>query len=553
MSEKANVRKQNFVLGAMILMISNLAVKVIGAIFKIPLMNIIHAEGMAYFNAAYYVYVMFYQISTAGLPVAISRMVATANAKGDKREANKVFRIALALFFVIGVVGTTVMIALAKSFSRQAQLDNAVYCMIAIAPTVFFICISSAYRGFFQGMQNMIPTAVSQVIEAVGKMSVGIAAAIYFTSIGEKIHITAAWVIVGVTIGVALSTVYIMIYKAMYNNAVKETLPSIESPSNDTKRTGELLRELIIIAIPIAVSAAIMSLPNNIDTFLKPLLSNCGYSREAATKVYGAYTGMSISLFNMPPTLVYPFGISIIPVLAAAYAAKDMTKAHKTMEAAFRMAAIISLPCSVGMSVLARPIITAVFPGASGEVIIPGELISADVGERTLSIMSVAIFAISLIAITNSVLQAWHREYMAIVATGAGVAAKLDSAYILLPIPGIAERGFAISTAVCYFTILAVNTAFVIKYTGYVPKITRVFLKPYIAAAVCGVVAVAVYNIASFEVGNLISTAAAICAAGVVYLGGMGIMKGFVEEDILLMPKGDKICRILKKLKVLAS
>ena len=142
---------------------------------------------------------------------------------------------------------------------------------------------------------------------------------------------------------------------------------------------------------------------------------------------------------------------------------------------------------------------------------------------------------------------------MAIVATGAGVAAKLVSAYILLPIPGIAERGFAISTAICYFTILAVNTAFIIKYTGYVPKISRVFLKPFIAAAACGIVAAVVYNLASLKAGNLISTAVAICAAGVVYLGGMGIMKGFVEEDILLMPKGEKICRILKKLKVLAS
>ena len=552
MSEKLSARKQNFVLGAMILMISNLSVKIIGAIFKIPLMNIIHAEGMAYFNAAYYVYVMFYQISTAGLPVAISRMVATANAKGDKRETERVFRIALCLFFVIGVVGTTLMIALAKTFSRQAQLDNAVYCMIAIAPTVFFICISSAYRGFFQGLQNMIPTAVSQVIEAVGKLSIGIAAAIYFTSIGEKIHITAAWVIIGVTIGVALSTVYIMIYKSMYNNAVKEATPSIESQNTHTKSTGVLLKELIIIAIPIAVSAAIMSLPNNIDTFLKPLLGNCGYTTDAATKIYGAYTGMSISLFNMPPTLVYPFGISIIPVLAAAYAANDMNKAHKTTEAAFRMAAIISLPCSVGMSVLARPIITAVFPTASREEIIPGELLSADVGERTLSIMSIAIFAISLIAITNSVLQAWHKEYMAIVATGTGVAAKLISAYILLQMPGIAEKGFAISTAICYFSILAVNMAFVIKYTGYVPKISRVFLKPLIASVACGVVAVIVYGIAAGVFGNLISTAAAIFAAGVVYLGTMGIMKGFVEEDIMLMPKGAKICAILRKFRILA-
>ena len=141
---------------------------------------------------------------------------------------------------------------------------------------------------------------------------------------------------------------------------------------------------------------------------------------------------------------------------------------------------------------------------------------------------------------------------MAIVATGTGVAAKLISAYILLQMPGIAEKGFAISTAICYFSILAVNMAFVIKYTGYVPKISRVFLKPLIASVACGVVAVIVYGIAAGVFGNLISTAAAIFAAGVVYHGTMGIMKGFVEEDIMLMPKGAKICSILRKFRILA-
>ncbi len=546
----STARKQNFLLGAMILMISNLAVKVIGAIFKIPLMNIIGAEGMAYFNAAYYIYVMFYQISTAGLPVAISRMVATANAKGSKEEVKKVFNISLVLFVVIGVFSTSVMMALSSRFAKTAELDAAVYCMLAIAPTVFFICVSSAYRGFFQGLQNMVPTAVSQVIEAVGKMAIGIICAIYFTKIGAEVHITAAWVISGVTIGVALSTFYIMIYKAMYNNAVRQETELLQTDPV-SRSTASLLRELVIIAVPIAVSAAIMSLPNNIDTFLKPYLVNSGFNVDEATKIYGAYTGTSVSLFNMPPTLVYPFGISIIPVLSAAYAANDTSKAHKTSEAAFRIAAIISLPCAVGMAAMARQIISLVFFNTAHDEVAPG-LTVADVGANTLSVMAIAIFAISLIAITNSILQAWHKEYMAIVATGAGVAVKLASAFIMLGIPGVAERSFAVSTALCYFTILFVNMFFVAKYTGYIPKLTRIFIKPFVSALACGITAILCDRIIiAAGIPSKLSTVLSIGVAGVVYLAAMGIMKGFYEEDILLMPKGAKIASLLKKIKVI--
>ena len=149
-------------LGALILMISNIAVKLIGAFLRIPLTNIIGVEGMAYYNAAYSIYVTFYTISTAGIPVAVSRMIATANSQNNHKEIKKIFKVAFWLFFVIGVVGTTVMMLFAKQFAASSKMPDSFYAMLAIAPTIFFICLSSAYRGYFQGLQNMTPTAVSQ-------------------------------------------------------------------------------------------------------------------------------------------------------------------------------------------------------------------------------------------------------------------------------------------------------------------------------------------------------------------------------------------------------
>ena len=199
---------QTFVFGAVVLMASNILVKLIGALFRIPLTNIIKVEGMGYFNAAYSIYVMFYNISTAGIAASAS--------KGNYKEAQKIFDIALKLFVVIGVVGTAVMMAGAQFFAEWSKMPDSSYAMLAIAPTIFFICVSSAYRGYFQGMSDMVPTAVSQVIEAVGKLGIGLAAAIYFTRNAYPVKITAAFVISGVSIGVALSMFYAMAVKIKY-------------------------------------------------------------------------------------------------------------------------------------------------------------------------------------------------------------------------------------------------------------------------------------------------------------------------------------------------
>lgn len=220
----AKSKGQTFMFGAVILMISNITVKLIGALFKIPLQNyILGDEGMAYFQAAYDIYVSFYMISTAGIPVAISRMIAASNAKGNEREVQKIFRISYWAFFVIGIAATALMMAIAKPYAEFAKLDNAFYAMLSIAPTLFFICLSSAYRGYFQGLSNMIPTGVSQVIESLGKLSIGLIVGWIMLKKGYPIEQVAAFSISGVTIGVAAATLYIIVFKKNVRRSAKRS------------------------------------------------------------------------------------------------------------------------------------------------------------------------------------------------------------------------------------------------------------------------------------------------------------------------------------------
>ena len=225
-------RKQSFVHGAVLLMVSNIIVKLLGAIFKIPLRNLVGVEAMAYFNSAYSFYVLFYMISTAGLPVAISRMVAAANAKGNASEVKRVFRVSMVMFIIIGAIGTAIMVVFSKAFAASTGIGEELYLsIIAIAPTLFFICITSSYRGYFQGLQNMIPTSVSQVIEAVGKLGIGLIAGNIAIQAGYNDAQVAAFVILGVTIGVVANTLYLAVAKAIPLNNQLNVNPDIRPRS----------------------------------------------------------------------------------------------------------------------------------------------------------------------------------------------------------------------------------------------------------------------------------------------------------------------------------
>ncbi|MBE6688464.1 MAG: polysaccharide biosynthesis protein [Ruminococcaceae bacterium] len=539
-------RKQSFVHGAVLLMASNIIVKLLGAIFKIPLRNLVGVDAMAYFNSAYSFYVLFYMISTAGLPVAISRMVAAANAKGNSVEVKRIFRVSMAMFVAIGAVGTAIMVVFSKAFAASTGIGEGLYLsIIAIAPTLFFICITSSYRGYFQGLQNMIPTSVSQVIEAVGKLGIGLIAGYIAMKAGYNNAQVAAFVILGVTVGVVANTLYLAVAKAIpVNNQLNE------DPTTVPRSNARISAELIKIAIPITISSSIMSLTNVIDTMVVVnRLVDIGVSTDLARAYYGSYTSSAVTLFNMPPTLIYPFAISVIPALAASFANKDFARSKGTVESTFRIASLIALPCALGMSALSKPIIDLLFRDENIGTALDGTVITSNgVSGPMLSVLAVAIFFMSMISVTNSVLQAHGKEMTTIISTCAGIVAKFITAYVLIGIPEIGVYGIPVSTALCYLVIMCFNFYFMVRYTGILPGIRKIFLKPLLASVMCGAGAVGVHWLAekTFLEGKL-STMISILAAVIIYVVVILALKGLDREDVAMLPGGKKISAVLIK------
>lgn len=460
------------------------------------------------------------------------------------------------MFFIIGIIGTVVMIAIAKPYAEFAKLDMAFYAMIFIAPTLFFICLSSAYRGYFQGLQNMIPTGVSQVIESLGKLLIGLIVGWVMLSKGYPIYIVAAFAISGVTIGVAAATVYIMIFKRMFAGAAEEA----NTPAMEVRSTKSLLYELVIISIPISLASSIMGLTSTLDAVLVVRRLTEGATmgmtdaamieaaNDIATNSYGAYA-MPKTLFNMPTTLIYPFAISALPALATCYATGDKGRARVLMDSSFRVASMVAFPCALGMSAMARPILTLLYrENPLGKTT---EITNIDVATPCLAILGLSVFFLGMISVSNSVLQAYHEQNLTIVSTVCGIFLKAVVSYILLGIPAVGLTGAAIGTALCYAAIMVMNIYFIAKKVGYFPSIRRTFLKPFLSAAICVIPCLLTHRLLSGILPGKLLTLLAICVAGVAYVAALVLMRGLAEEDIKMLPKSEVILRVLKKVNLL--
>lgn len=544
----AKNKGQTLMFGALILMISNIVVKIIGSFLRVPLTNIIGVEGMAYYNAAYSIYVTFYTISTAGIPVAVSRMIATANSENKHNEIKRIFKVAFSLFFVIGVVGTSVMMIFAKQFAGAAKMPDAFLAMLCIAPTIFFICLSSAYRGYFQGLSNMTPTAVSQVIEALAKFGIGIFCAIYFTRQGYPIHQVAAFVILGVTIGVFLGVVYGAVTKAMFSSAA-----STENCNDACRSHKSILKELVIIAIPITLASSIMGLTNMADTMLFANgLQAGGVSEKVATSCYGTYTSMVYPLFNLVPPFIYTFAISAIPAISSSIAIGNRKKATKDIESAFRNCAIIAIPSAIGLATLSERVISFLFENE--EIIMENgkSLNSVGLAAPALSVISIGILFLGVISITNAVLQATKMERFTIISTVSGIIVKVISLIFLSRAFAPGLLGAALSTLLCYFTIMCLNLVFMFKKSGFAIKPLRLLAKPMISGILCGFAAYYTAELASFaSMSNRICTLLSIAVAAAVYFVSLLVMKGLNRYDVMMMPKGAKLCKLLDRFNLL--
>ena len=530
-----------FFSGVVVLTFSNIIVKAIGLFFKIPLIHYLGELGMGYFNSAYTIYTWFYMISTAGLPVAISILISEARAKGNYKQTKRIFTISMSIFFVIGLLGMTLMAACSGLFSALMKSEDSVWCIIAIAPTLFFICISSAIRGYFQGFQNMIPTAVSQVIEALGKLLIGIFLAIWALDAGYELHIAAAFSISGLTIGVAVSMFFLVVAKMLFKESEYGLDPNA---AFDAESKKDITMRLVKIAVPITLSSSVMSLTNIIDLMIVlRRLQDIGFVREVAVAMYGNYTTLAVPLYNLPPVLIYPIAYSIVPLISATKESGGKETVKKLIDSTLRMSAMIALPCALGLCALSRQILALLFHGLDASVNMAAPL---------LSILALSCFFVCMLAVTNSILQANGYERKPIVSLLIGAAVKLVSSYILIGIPEIGMYGTPISTFLCYAVVCAMNFYFISKHVCRLPSLAGIFAKPLVASVVCVVCALVCSRFAPLLVRSLsISTLLSIFAAVLVYLIMIFLLGAIDKEDISVLPKSDKIYRILNKMKLM--
>lgn len=534
-------KKSTFFGGAAILAASAILVKVIGAIYRIPLGNILSDEVMADYNSAYNIYNFFLTISTAGLPVALSKTISEANALGRHNQVQRTFRVAFFTFLILGLISFFCMTVLAAPMA-QIVISNpkAVYCVMALAPSVLCVCIMSAFRGYFQGHFNMMPTGISQVIEAFFKLVVGLALALFLVNVIQKPELGGVGAIIGVSCGSVVALLYIL-YLFFRDRKRRQRIHATDRPDGSMR----ILSNLLKLAIPITLGSAATSLVTLIDT--KLVMSQLqsvyqtvdGLGKEAALDaargLYGIYS-KTMSIYNLPFSMMVPLTACIIPAVSASLARRDHLGAQKVSESALRIGLLLALPMGMGLFALGGPIMGLLFP-----------TIDVSVAGPLLSVLGLASIFVALQLLCNSILQANGMVNLPILAVIIGGVVKVVVNFILVGNPNIRINGAPVGTLTCFIVISALEIFIIRRSIPAPPSFLRAFLKPFVPSVIMAAAAWATYGLLTnfLHMGNSLATIGGIGVGVVVYLVLVLALRVLSREDLELMPKGDKIAKIL--------
>lgn len=524
---------QSFLKGTAILTAATFIVKFINIFFSIPLANFLDDEGMGHFNTAYDIFIFFSVLASSGTPVAISRMVSVAYAQGRKRQADKIFRVAFVLFSCIGLLGSIVMAAFSRQFAiMMNQNDRSMYAIAALAPMSFFMALSSCLRGYFQGRSNMTPTAVSQVLESFIKLFVGIALALYLMKTTGLPELGAAGAILGVSIGSFFAVLYILIY---YFRKKRQIEYAPDEPAISS--TKSILRDILTFAVPVIVGSTFLSALDIVDSavMMHRLQNAAGISENAAIAMKG-WLGMARKYFDLPNAVIVPISTSVLPMLAGVIAKRDRDGTRSVSTLGLRMTLMVAIPAAVGLCVFSRPICDLLL------------FSKPDFAANTaplLMIMAPAVVMASLVYTTNSMIQAVGKVHVPVINMIVGTVVRIGVVYVLCGIPKINVLGSAIGTFVSYFIMIALNLFALHRMLPEMPGVLRMSARPLLAALIMAAVSLPVYWLLAQAISGKIAVIVAIVAAVVVYVVAAVLTKAITREEIVHLPKGEKIAALL--------
>ena len=523
-------KKQNFLQGTALLAMATAIVKVIGAFYKIPLNAIIGEQGFGYFNTAYEIYNVLLMISTAGLPVAMSRMISQASSLKHYNQVRRIYNTARGIFLGLGIAGTLLMTLFCRQLAAFQNQPDAWAAIGFLGPCVLLICVMSTFRGFFQGQSNMLPTSISQVIEAVVKLIVGIAAAWILLKTTGSVALAAGGAILGVTASCLVSAVYLF-------GCFRKVYPHLTETEDAPRSFGETAKGLMIIAIPITLGSAGLQFLTMLETkiYMGRLLEF--YTQNAADTMRGIY-GMTQTIFNMPCAFITPITISIIPAITAQLTTCKEGDARATEESAIRITGLIAMPCAFGLGLLAEPV-TALLGGYTGDNLV--------LATRLMMILGFSIVFNAVVLVTTAIMQAHGHAGRPVINMLIGGLLKLAAVYLLTGNPNIGIVGTPVGTLLCYIAIAVLNISSIRQLLNQPPAIVKNLLRPFLAALVMGVFVVACFlglKRLGFD-SRLILCGAPIAVGVVAYVLAAVMLKVVTREDCLLLPKGEKIAKLL--------
>ena len=548
-------KKQNFLHGAAWLALAVAVVKIIGALYKIPLKMIIGDEGYSYFTTAYDVYSVLMTIATAGLPLALSRMTSAANALGHHRQVRRVFKTGRFIYLLLGFIGMAAMFLLCRNQYMTQGQPEAWIAIVCLAPSAFLISYMSAYRGFFQGQGNMKPTSQSQMLEAAVKLVAGLSLAYLLLRLTGSLAYAAGGAILGVTVSCLVSLLFL-------RGKFIPTWNALGNCSEGVTSYRRILRGLLAIAIPITIGSAGLQLLNFLEANLymgnlkalgdselpivvaireailqsNPNIALSDLHSKIAANMKGIYNFM-YTFFNMPVAFIGPITISVLPAITEYLTLKQDSMVKSTEESAARVTGLLALPCGVGMTLLANPIASLFYSG-----------IRLMVAAQLLQILGICIFFYAGVLLFNAILQSHNYAHIPVINTVACGVVRLAMVYYLTANPQINVMGIPLGGMFSFVGILFLDLFAISRLVPQKPKLLRNLLRPALPAAIMGV---AVWG-TLYVLQNILHIYSALICCGVpvavgvvVYAVAVILCKTVKKEDCLLLPKGEKIAKLL--------
>lgn len=445
-------------------MLFGLLSKVVGAIYRIPLTSVIGAEGMGLYQMVFPLYTLMLTISSSGLPSSISKLISENLAKNNYKQANKIMCVSFLLLICFSLVCSLLVFLLSGVFANIQGNINAKICYLGLAPAIIFVGLISGFRGYFQGLNSMTPSALSGFFEQIFKLGFGL----YFAKllIGRGVSYGVLGALIGISLSELIASMYLFVTYIIVRNKQKKLNLVSKGEVLSTKKTAF---RILSLSLFVSLGGLIMPLTMLIDSsIIINILKAIGLSTSKATSLFGLQTGTVGSIINMPVVLSLGVATAILPCVSSAKAKGDMTLVTKSASKAILMTLIFALPAAVGCYTFSEPIIRLLYSRSlSSEEIL--------IASKILEVASVTIFYLALVQVSSGLLQGLGRFYVPVISLACGAVVKIILNLLLVRVPSINILGAEVSSAMCYFVALLINLSVLIKH-GVVKLNFKIFL-----------------------------------------------------------------------------